>query len=96
MTLSAAGLPGTMLEAFLPMVGKLDSNTIMGGAFSILFGLYIALFSSRLARDASNANYELFGKRFSERIYGTSFLVAGLLFISFGTLALLGIIRFRP
>lgn len=67
----------------------------VAGIFFICFGLWFAIFSKQLAYKTATIYFKLLHLRFSERGYRIAFLIAGIAFVIFGTLAVLRIIRFK-
>jgi len=66
------------------------------GIFFILFGLFFVILHSKLSHFAINLWYRKFPNiKIWEKGYDIFFLVAGAVFIIFGVLSLLQIIRFK-
>ena len=68
---------------------------ILWDSFFIILGIVMVVFYKAFARSATDFYYKLLHYRFSEKQYEIPFILLGIFFIVFCTLALFGVIKFR-
>lgn len=68
---------------------------LLGAIFFVILGLFFSLFHKMIGRLTTEFQYKLLHIHFSEKGYQISFIVIGIVFVVFGILSLLGVIKSR-
>lgn len=63
--------------------------------FLLVLGVFMVVLRLRLSKQAVEWQHWLLGVRFSQRGYEISFVVTGVIFMIFGVLVLLQVVRFK-